>query len=174
MMEQQMKEGVGREVMPNAIPSKAKAWASGCCEVAAKCIKEMGIEGTMAMLIGARDLRVRSPGRRSRFRVFYIQELFFAFLFFPSCSCSLADGRGFLRAVRVRKGMPILPCASLRRGIMLYPFFASWCFGFPHGHKNAQPCCSRTAFCLPLPQFGTSGRNPSAAMSRNSVTPSAP
>jgi len=33
---------------------KAKSVASGCCEVAAKCIKRNGIEGTMPMLIGAR------------------------------------------------------------------------------------------------------------------------
>jgi len=81
------------------------------------------------------------------YRVFYIQELFFAFLLFAIAFLLL-----LLLVVAVfcalyvyARGMTYLALRISAQGIALCRSFAFWCSGLPHGHKNRSNPVSRTA-----------------------------
>ena len=108
------------------------------------------------------------------YRVFYIQELFFAFLLFAIAFLLL-----LLLVVAVfcalyvyARGMTYLALRISAQGIALCRSFACWCSGLPpRPQKLLKPCRSHSAFCfIRSMAYSKDGPSLSAGMSRNSAT----
>src|SRR6266478_9863435 len=120
-----------------------KAWASGCCEVAAKCIKEVGVlEGQWAMLNWrALICACGLVGAGLALRNFYIQELFFAFLFFAILFLLLLlmAAAVFCVLYAYVKGMTLVAVRVSAQGRRALPLFRILVLWFaPTATKTAQ------------------------------------
>src|SRR5947199_6010702 len=101
------------------------------------------------------------------FRVFYIQELFFAFLLFAIAYLLLLllVAALFCALYVYARGMVYLAVRISAEGHRALPLFRVLSFGSPpQSPKRPKPCRSRSAFCF-IPFMGccTGGLSPSAA-----------